>query len=99
MMTNHIVEMYKIQCSAEWWNGLSDKQREILTTSMDKAFAYGNEVVASTQAEYRSTMEAAGVEFVNVDSTLFRDKAKATIDELGSSYFKAGLLDRVRAIK
>lgn len=98
MLTNHIVDMYKIQCSAAWWNGLSEAQQTILSDCLDKAIEYGNELVATSEADYRAEMEDAGVTFVEVDSTIFKDQVMDTINDLGENYFKEGLMDRVLAI-
>ena len=98
MLTNHIVDMYKIQCSAEWWNGLSDAQKAVISESIAEAIEYGNNLVAETEAQYRTEMEAAGVQFVELDTTPFKEQAMDTINDLGANYFKEGLMDRVLAI-
>ncbi len=98
MITNHIVDMYKIQCSAEWWNGLSDAQKQIISDCLAEAIEYGNALVATMESDYQAEMEAAGVQFVELETSLFKDKAMDTINDLGANYFKEGLMESVLAI-
>lgn len=95
MLTNHIVEMYKIQCSKIWWDKLDETQKKIIEESLAEASEYGNGIVAESEEEYRKAMEASGVTFIEPDVAKFKEKAMPAIEELGKSYFKEGLMDKV----
>ncbi len=50
------------------------------------------------ESDYQAEMEAAGVQFVELETSLFKDKAMDTINDLGANYFKEGLMESVLAI-
>ncbi len=98
-LTTHVVEGYKIQCSSIWWNGLTDRQKRLIAESLAEATAYGNEVVAKSERDLIEDLRNLGMTVVEPDVEKFKAKALPTIQELGKSYFKPGLMDKVLALE
>lgn len=97
--TTHVIEGYKIQCSSIWWNQLTDNQKRIIEESLEEATAYGNEVVKKSEEDLIDDLAKKGMTFIDPDVKAFKDKALPTIQELGKSYFKPGLMQKVLDLK
>ena len=96
-LTNHVIEAYKFQCSKKWFDGLTPEQQQIIQSAAVEAAAYGNELVRQSEESLVSELESLGMTIVEPDVESFRQRAMAKVLELGETYFKPGLVEKVLA--
>lgn len=97
-LTNHVIEAYKFQCSKKWFDGLTPEQQQIVQSAAEEAAEYGNKLVADSEDSLKATLEKLGMTIVEPDIESFRAKAMSKVLELGQTYFKPGLVEKVLAV-
>lgn len=91
-LTKHIHLMTGLATSEAWYQGLPQNLRTIVDEELFRAGAEASQATINAQASVRATMEAAGVTFNDVDTSLFRNAVSGVYDELGYSEYRDQLL-------
>lgn len=97
-LTNHVIEAYKFQTSKRWFDRLTPEQQEIIQSAAVEAAEYGNELVRQSEEQLVGELESLGMTIVEPDIESFRQKAMPKVLELGETYFKPGLVEKVLEI-
>ena len=90
-MANYTTAQFVVQSSLDWWNGLSDKDKEVVMKAGADAEAWIRGVIAESEAEAEKVIRDAGVEiyvltaedreaFVAVTESVRKTFAEATGD-------------------
>ncbi len=82
IMTNHIVDFLAYMVDLSFLNSLDADDRELVVTAFEDAATYTQKLYDKMEDESRVAMEQAGVEFIEVDTASFREKALNTLDLL-----------------
>ncbi|MFG1497851.1 C4-dicarboxylate TRAP transporter substrate-binding protein [Saccharospirillum sp. HFRX-1] len=91
-LTKHIHLMTGLATSEAWYQSLPENLRTIVDEELFQAGAEASQATIDAQASVRATMEAAGVTFNEVDTSVFRDAVSGVYDELGYSEYRDQLL-------
>ena len=91
-LTKHIHLMTGLATSEAWYQSLPENLRTIVDEELFQAGAEASQATIDAQASVRENMEAAGVTFNEVDTSVFRDAVSGVYDELGYSEYRDQLL-------
>ncbi len=83
----------------DFYEGLSDAQKQIVDAAAKEALAYGDELSAASEQALREKLQQAGVEFTNPDVAPFMEKAKPAIDSLFAEQWSVTTADEIAAIQ
>ncbi len=95
ILTGHIIEAYKFQCSKKWFEGLTSEQQKIILTCVNEATEYGNRLAQESENSLKAKLVELGMTIVEPDISSFRERAMPKVLELGRTYFKPGLVEKV----
>ncbi len=70
-------------------------ERELLLRALGEATRWHNREVERAETTYRTELEAAGVEFVPLDTEPFRRLARERVPRLFEKVWKPGLYERI----
>lgn len=99
ILDGHVYNFTTWVCSADWFNGLTEEQQNILIETGKEAGAYNNEVQAASEENYLQMMKDEGVTVVVPSEEVlqgFRDKSQAFYDMGDRFGWSEGLYDTVR---
>ncbi len=93
-MTKHYMLQSAFVCSAAFYRGLSDADRELFTKTMREAAVEYGQIIQNEEVGYYDNMKKNGVKIVDVDIAEFQKAIEPlyTNNDLG---FSAGLKDRL----
>jgi len=91
-LTKHIHLMTGLATSEAWYQSLPENLRTIVDEELFQAGADASQATIDAQASVRANMEAAGVTFNEVDTSVFREAVSGVYDELGYSEYRDQLL-------
>jgi tripartite ATP-independent transporter DctP family solute receptor len=94
-MTGHILSLHFMLINNDFWNGLTARQRKILTDASAKSFAKVQEARSRAEKEAYDYLVKEGMQFTKPDLAPFREKAKAVWGKFGD----AELVRKVNALK
>lgn len=86
IMTDHIVDMLPVIYSKKWFDGLDPDTRELIKECLDDATDWANQYAIEVTEENKAEMEAAGMEFIEVDTSSFKESALSCLDELAKNW-------------
>jgi tripartite ATP-independent transporter DctP family solute receptor len=82
-LTNHIQLFTGLATSQQWWEGLPEDVRTIISEELKAAGEEATQMTADKLAEVQAMMEAAGVKFNEVDLAPFREATAKVYEEVG----------------
>jgi len=86
ILTNHIVDILPVVWSKDWFDGLDEDTQKLVKECLDEAMIWGTEECKKREEDYRAEMESAGMEFIEVDSTPFAEKAIQSLTEISKGW-------------
>lgn len=86
IMTDHIVDLLPVIYSKKWFDGLDADTQALVSACIDDATDWANEYAAELTESNKAEMEAAGMEFVEVDTSSFKEIALSCLDELSENW-------------
>ena len=86
IMTDHIVDMLPVIYSKKWFDGLDQDTQELIKECLDDATDWANQYAIEVTEENKAEMEAAGMEFIEVDTSSFKESALSCLDELAKNW-------------
>lgn len=99
ILDGHVYSFTTWVCSADWFNGLTPEQQDLLTTTAYEAGVFNNEKVAEAEENYLALMIDEGVTVCYpTEEALqgFRDKAAAFYDASAELGWSEGLYEKIR---
>lgn len=75
-MTNHIWDGYWFIANGRQWSGLPDDVKEVVSRAINEAGMAQRDDIAKLNSSVKSDLEAAGLQFNEVDTDSFRNKLK-----------------------
>jgi TRAP-type C4-dicarboxylate transport system substrate-binding protein len=73
----------------DFYQGLSEENREIIIGAIEEATTWGNEMVADGQSDLLEQLEELGMTVVDPDVDAFRSAAEPAIRDIADSYHPA----------
>jgi len=98
-ITGHLYATSLWLMNDDFYEGLSDAQKQIVDAAAKEALAYGDELSAASEQALREKLQQAGVEFTNPDVAPFMEKAKPAIDSLFAEQWSVTTADEIAAIQ
>jgi TRAP-type C4-dicarboxylate transport system substrate-binding protein len=95
METRHLISFYIPALGPSLERRLTAEERKLLLGALDEATRWHNQEVERAEATYRTELEAAGVEFVPIDTEPFRRLARERVPRLFEKVWKPGLYERI----
>ncbi|QOR39042.1 TRAP transporter substrate-binding protein [Billgrantia diversa] len=84
--TEHVYSFFHWLMNEDFYQGLSDKDREIILGAIEEATSWGNEMVANGQAELYDELKELGMTVVEPDVAAFRTAAEPAIRDIAETY-------------
>ncbi len=86
IMTNHIVDFVAYFFSKTFVDGLDEEDRAMFEEAVIDATAYAQKLYDEQQAQAIDEMKAAGMEFIEIDTTLFKEASAGALDEIKGTW-------------
>lgn len=99
ILDGHVKNFTTWVCSADWYNSLTDQQKQWLVETAEEAGKYNNEIQQKADAEYLQKMKDEGVTVVQPSEEVLaglKEKSKAFYDQGVRFGWSEGLYDTVR---
>ena len=96
--TQHVHSFFHWLMNDDFYQGLSDEDRDMIQAAVDEAIAWGDEQVVSKEAGITEELVAKGMTVVEPDVAAFRQKAAPAIREIAEGFapeIKAYVLDQI----
>ncbi|MCO7246721.1 MULTISPECIES: TRAP transporter substrate-binding protein [Halomonadaceae] len=87
--TEHVYSFFHWLMNEDFYQGLSDENRDIIIGAIDEATSWGNDMVANGQADLYAELEELGMTIVEPDVDAFRSAAEPAIRDIADSYHPA----------
>lgn len=87
--TEHVYSFFHWLMNEDFYQGLSEDNREIIIGAIEEATSWGNEMVADGQAELYEELKGLGMTVVEPDVAAFRSAAEPAIRDIAESYHPA----------
>ncbi|MCW4152691.1 MULTISPECIES: TRAP transporter substrate-binding protein [Halomonadaceae] len=87
--TEHVYSFFHWLMNEDFYQGLSDENRDIILGAIDEATSWGNDMVANGQADLYAELEELGMTIVEPDVAAFRSAAEPAIRDIAESYHPA----------
>ncbi len=84
--TEHVHSFFHWLINEDYYQDLSPEHREIIQSCVDEATAWGDELVASGEADMYAKLKEQGMEVVEPDVDAFREAAKPAVREIADTY-------------
>lgn len=84
--TEHVYSFFHWLMNEDFYQGLSEENREIVLNAIDEATTWGDEAVKKGQQEVYAQLEAEGMEVIETDVDTFRTAARPAIEEVAQTY-------------
>lgn len=95
IMTNHIVDLLPVVYSKKWFDGLDADTQSLIKECIDEATEWANQHAVEVTQSNKEEMEAAGMEFIDVDVSSFKEVAMSCLDELSKNWAD-GIYDQLK---
>lgn len=86
IMTDHIVDLLPVVYSKKWFDGLDADTQELIRECLDEATEWANGYSIDLTESNQKEMEAAGMEFIEVDTSSFKEVALSCLEELSKNW-------------
>ncbi|MFZ4451660.1 TRAP transporter substrate-binding protein [Salibacterium aidingense] len=86
MLTDHVYGYVQLLMSDKTYEKLTDSEQQAVEEAALEARQYQNELVSQQQEDAMQTMRDAGMEIVEVDKSLFREKVQSVNENLADKY-------------
>jgi tripartite ATP-independent transporter DctP family solute receptor len=94
-LTAHMQEIVMMLINNDCWKGLTKAQQKILTNAANQSAKMGLRDFQEMEGKYYNLLEKEGVEFIKIDVTPFRKKAKTMWKQFSDPEF----VEKIEAIK
>jgi len=84
--TEHVYSFFHWLMNEDFYQGLSEDNREIVLSAIDEATAWGDELVSQGQAELYQQLEERGMEIIEPDVEAFRADARPAVETIVEDY-------------
>ncbi|GHB02106.1 TRAP transporter substrate-binding protein [Modicisalibacter luteus] len=84
--TEHVYSFFHWLMNEDFYQGLSEENRDMLLSAIDEATQWGNDLVAQGQEEVYQKLKDEGMEVVEPDVAAFREAAKPAVEEIAQGY-------------
>lgn len=85
METGHLQNVFHWALSLPVYKKLTPYQQQIVLTSAKEAAEYGDKLALEMLSDFKAKVKAEGMEIIEVDTSLFRAKAKPVIEEMAKN--------------
>lgn len=92
--TGHFTGIIGLEMSQKVWDSMSENQQEILTECIDEVGKRYSQGVIASEQEWRDKLEEAGVTFIDVDRTPFKEACATVYTKFPE--WTEGLYDRIQ---
>lgn len=102
MQTEHQYTNYFIYMANDWWNTLSDENKQIISTAIDNAFKWHNEQVNAEDEEFLKKFDEKGMILVpksEIDIDSFKNTITPVLLENNKDKYPAGAYDLIQSLK
>jgi TRAP-type C4-dicarboxylate transport system substrate-binding protein len=102
MQTEHQYTNYFIYMANDWWNTLSDDNKQIISTAIDNAFKWHNEQVNAEDEEFLKKFDEKGMILVpksEIDIDSFKNTITPVLLENNKDKYPAGAYDLIQSLK
>lgn len=83
--------------NSDLWDSLSAEDQEIVTKAFNESMTYEREQAKEYAENAKQEMEAAGVEFIEIDTDEFAEATKSVYDEwVGKNGIEQDLIDKIQ---
>lgn len=82
IMTSHVMFPWNWVASSRWWNGLDEKDQEVITEAIHVARQHGSDVERELDEYYLEELKKAGMTIIEPDVSLFREAAMPAIERV-----------------
>ena len=97
-MSNHVYSTHIVLANPDFYNGLSDKDRQIVNSALTQAIDYQQQVIASEEKQQLDAIQAAGVKITNLTPEQV-DEFKKVTAPIREKYLKQVDPEIVAALK
>ncbi len=87
--TEHVYSFFHWLMNEDFYQGLSDEEREIVIGAIEEATRWGDEMVANGQADLYEELQELGMTVVEPDVAAFRSAADPAIRDIAEGYHPA----------
>lgn len=87
--TEHVYSFFHWLMNEDFYQGLSEENREIIIGAIEEATSWGDDTVANGQADLYAQLEELGMTVVEPDVAAFRNAAEPAIRDIADSYHPA----------
>lgn len=84
--TEHVYSFFHWLMNEDFYQGLSEEDREIILGAIEEATSWGDEMVANGQEDMYAKLKDEGMEVVEPDVAAFRSAAEPAIREIANGY-------------
>lgn len=86
IMTNHIVDFLAVTMSAQFYDGLNSATQALIDECMAEALEYMEKLTAENEGRMIEEMKAKGMEFIEVDTSLFAEAAQPGVAKVAAQW-------------
>ncbi|GGY06392.1 ABC transporter substrate-binding protein [Litchfieldella qijiaojingensis] len=87
--TEHVYSFFHWLMNEDFYQGLSDEERDVILGAIDEATTWGDDMVANGQDDLYATLQELGMTVVEPDVAAFRSAAEPAIRDIAESYHPA----------
>lgn len=95
MQTKHLIGFYIPATGPYLAKRYTPDEQALILNAVDSATRFHNDAVASSEQDYQSNLEAAGVEFIAIDNEPFRAIAREKIPPQFAGIWKDGMYQAI----
>lgn len=102
MQTEHQYTNYFIYFANDWWNSLSQDNKNIISTAIDNAFTWHNEQVEAEDRAFLAKFEEKGMTLIpknEIDIESFTKAITPALLEKNKGKYPAGAYDKISGLK
>ncbi len=102
MQTEHQYTNYFIYMANDWWNTLSDENKQIISTAIDNAFKWHNQQVNAEDKEFLKKFDEKGMILVpksEIDINSFKEAITPVLLENNKDKYPSGAYELIQSLK
>jgi len=102
MQTEHQYTNYFIYMANDWWNTLSDENKQIISTAIDNAFKWHNEQVNAEDEDFLKKFDEKGMILVpksEIDINSFKKTITPVLLENNKDKYPSGAYELIQSLK
>ena len=92
--TSHQYMPLPVAISDDFWESLSEEQQQVVETSAQEAAQYHRDLIVENEEEIEGILEEEGMEVVEMDTELFREKTES-VHETYRNLYGDEMLDKI----